>query len=67
MRSPSRCQILTRACASIAIPSGTSWHTGGQNEHVTDGPVARITVYHGAGRPSRIRYRQYTGPVEVAN
>ena len=42
-----------------------NWHTGGANEHETDGPIAHITLHHGAQRPSRIAYRAYTGPVEV--
>jgi uncharacterized protein len=43
-----------------------NWHTGGQNEHATDGPVANVTVYHGTSRPSRVRFRRYTGQVEAA-
>ena len=42
-----------------------NWNTGGDNEHETDGPIASITVHHGAEHPSRIVYRAYTGPVEV--
>ena len=42
-----------------------NWHTGGANEHETDGPIASITLHHGAEHPSRIVYRAYTGPVEV--
>jgi predicted acyl esterase len=36
-----------------------NWHTGGRNELATDGPVAHLTFWHGAGRASRIRFREY--------
>jgi len=41
-----------------------NWNTGGQNELATDGPIAHVTVHHGADHPSRIHFRQYTGAVE---
>ena len=41
-----------------------NWHTGGDNEQDDDGPIANITVHHGADRPSRIRFRAYTGHVD---
>ncbi len=41
-----------------------NWNTGGQNELETDGPIAHVTVHHGAGYPSRLRFRQYTGDFE---
>jgi putative CocE/NonD family hydrolase len=44
-----------------------NWHTGGQNEHETDGPVAHITLHHGTGHPSRIRFREYTGQLQAAD
>ncbi len=31
-----------------------------------DGPIAHVTVHHGAGHPSRLRITEYTGPVEPA-
>ena len=40
-----------------------NWHTGGDNEQADDGPIANITVHHGTDRPSRIRFRAYTGQV----
>jgi putative CocE/NonD family hydrolase len=42
-----------------------NWHTGGDNELADDGPIANITVHHGADRPSRIRFRAFTGQVEA--
>jgi putative CocE/NonD family hydrolase len=38
-----------------------NWHTGGDNDLADDGPIANMTVHHGADRPSRIRFRAYTG------
>jgi uncharacterized protein len=42
-----------------------NWHTGGDNEAEDDGPIAHITVHHGAAHPSRIRFRRYTGDVDA--
>jgi len=42
-----------------------NWHTGGDNELADDGPIANITVHHGANRPSRIRFRAFTGQVDA--
>ena len=42
-----------------------NWHTGGRNDLATDGPVAHLTVHHGAGRESALRYRAYPGEVAV--
>ncbi|HWF81255.1 MAG TPA: CocE/NonD family hydrolase, partial [Streptosporangiaceae bacterium] len=44
-----------------------NWHTGGDNELADDGPIANITINHGADRPSRIRFRAYTGQVDAAS
>jgi putative CocE/NonD family hydrolase len=41
-----------------------NWHTGGRNDLAADGPVAHLTVHHGAGRASRIVFREYLGLVE---
>jgi putative CocE/NonD family hydrolase len=41
-----------------------NWHTGDANELADDGPVANITIHHGADRPSRLRYRAYTAQVD---
>jgi len=43
-----------------------NWHTGGQNERDAEGPVARLTLHHGQSRPSRIRFREYPGPLPPA-
>jgi putative CocE/NonD family hydrolase len=41
-----------------------NWHTGGQNELMTDGRIAHLTLHHGEARPSRLRITEYTGPVD---
>jgi uncharacterized protein len=41
-----------------------NWNTGGANELATDGPIAHITVHHGADHPSCLRFHRYTGAVE---
>lgn len=41
-----------------------NWNTGGRNELATDGPVAHIALHHGSGHPSRIRFREYLGPID---
>jgi uncharacterized protein len=42
-----------------------NWHTGDRNDLATDGPVAHITVHHGTGHESALRFRAYTGEVAV--
>jgi putative CocE/NonD family hydrolase len=42
-----------------------NWHTGGRNDLASDGPVAHLTLHHGGEHPSRIRVREYLGPVET--
>jgi hypothetical protein len=41
-----------------------NWNTGGQNEPMIDGPIARITLHHGQAHPSRLRITEYTGTVD---
>ena len=51
--------------AGSSFPSADrNWHTGDRNDLAADGPVAHLTLHHGGGRPSRIRVREYLGPVE---
>jgi uncharacterized protein len=42
-----------------------NWHTGDRNDLATDGPVARVTVHHGEGHESALKFRAYTGEVVV--
>ena len=51
--------------AGSSFPSADrNWHAGDRNHLATDGPVAHLTLHHGGGYPSRIRVREYHGPVE---
>ena len=40
-----------------------NWHGWERNDLATDGPVAHVTVHHGAGHESALVYRAYTGEV----
>ena len=42
-----------------------NWHAADRNDLAADGPVAHLTLHHGGERPSRIRVREYHGPVEA--
>jgi len=42
-----------------------NWHGWERNDLATDGPVANITLHHGAGHESAITYRAYTGEISV--
>lgn len=41
-----------------------NWNADGVNELATDGPIAHVTVHHGAEHPSCLRFHRYTGVVE---
>jgi len=41
-----------------------NWNTGGQNELMTEGPIARITLHHGQSHPSQLRITEYTAEVD---
>jgi putative CocE/NonD family hydrolase len=60
---PAGHQIRIEIAGSNFPLADRNWNTGGDNEDETDGPVAHLTVHHGADHPSRIIYRRYTGPV----
>lgn len=42
-----------------------NWHTGERNDLATDGPVAHITLHHGQGHESALRFRAHTGQIAV--
>ena len=42
-----------------------NWHGWERNDLAADGPVAHVTVHHGAGHESALVYRAYTGEVTV--
>jgi uncharacterized protein len=42
-----------------------NWHAGERNDLAADGPVAHLTLHHGAGHQSALQFRAYTGEVSV--
>ncbi|HEY1640601.1 MAG TPA: CocE/NonD family hydrolase [Streptosporangiaceae bacterium] len=42
-----------------------NWHAGERNDLASDGPVAHLTLHHGAGHQSALRIRAYTGEITV--
>jgi uncharacterized protein len=40
-----------------------NWHAGERNDLASDGPVAHVTLHHGAGHESALHVRAYTGDV----
>ncbi len=60
---PAGHQLRIEVAGSNFPLADRNWNTGGANEQETDGPIAHITVHHGATRPSRLTYRRYTGDV----
>jgi uncharacterized protein len=42
-----------------------NWHAGERNDLASDGPVAHVTLHHGAQHPSALHFRAYTGEVTV--
>lgn len=40
-----------------------NWHAGERNDLASDGPIAHITLHHGAGHASALHFRAYTGEV----
>jgi uncharacterized protein len=42
-----------------------NWHAGDRNDLATDGPIAHLTLHHGAGQESALHFRAYTGEIAV--
>jgi len=42
-----------------------NWHSGDRNDLAADGPIAHLTLHHGKGRESALRFRAYTGEIAV--
>jgi predicted acyl esterase len=57
-------QVRIEVAGSSFPNADRNWHAGGRNDQASDGPVARLTLHHGAGHPSRIIVREYLGLVE---
>jgi uncharacterized protein len=58
-------QVRIEIAGSNFPVADRNWHTGGRNELASDGPVAHITVHHGAGHASALHFRAYTGEVRA--
>jgi uncharacterized protein len=56
-------QIRIEIAGSNFPVADRNWHTGGRNDLATEGPVAHITVHHGAGHASALHFRAFTGEV----
>ncbi len=42
-----------------------NWHNGDRNDLAADGPVAHLTLHHGAGHESALHFRAYTGEITL--
>jgi putative CocE/NonD family hydrolase len=56
-------QVRLEVAGSNFPLADRNWHTGGENEKDTSGPVAHMTVHHDAAHPSRIEFREYIGAI----
>jgi uncharacterized protein len=56
-------QIRIEVAGSNFPLADRNWHAAERNDLATDGPVAHITLHHGAGHESALRFRAYTGEV----
>jgi uncharacterized protein len=62
---PAGHQIRIEVAGSNFPLADRNWHAGERNDLATDGPVAHLTLHHGAGHESALRYRAYTGEVRA--
>jgi X-Pro dipeptidyl-peptidase (S15 family) len=53
----------TRSGGSTFPVAERNWHTGERNDLASDGPVAHVTLHHGAGHESALHFRASTGEV----
>jgi uncharacterized protein len=56
-------QVRIEIAGSNFPVADRNWHTGGRNDLASDGPVAHITLHHGAGHSSALHLRAFTGKV----
>ncbi len=42
-----------------------NWHAGDRNDLATDGPVAHLTLHHGAAHESALHFRAFTGDIAL--
>jgi uncharacterized protein len=62
---PAGHQLRIEVAGSNFPLADRNWHTWDRNDLATDGPVAHLTLHHGAGHESALTYRAYTGEVTV--
>jgi uncharacterized protein len=62
---PAGHQIRIEIAGSNFPLGDRNWHTGERNDLASDGPIAHITLHHGAGHESALRFRAYTGDVAI--
>jgi len=62
---PAGHQLRIEVAGSNFPLADRNWHGWERNDLATDGPVAHVTLYHGAGHESAIIYRAYTGEISV--
>jgi uncharacterized protein len=58
-------QVRIEIAGSNFPVADRNWHGGGRNDLASDGPVAHITLHHGAGHASALHFRAYTGEVRT--
>jgi uncharacterized protein len=56
-------QIRIEIAGSSFPLADRNWHTGERNDLASDGPLAHVTLHHGEGHESALRFRAYTGEV----
>ena len=56
-------QIRIEIAGSNFPVAERNWHTGERNDLASDGPIAHVTLHHGAGHESALHFRAYTGEV----
>jgi predicted acyl esterase len=62
---PAGHQIRIEIAGSNFPLGDRNWHTGERNDLASDGPIAHITLHHGAGHESALHFRAYTGDVAI--
>jgi putative CocE/NonD family hydrolase len=62
---PAGHQIRIEIAGSNFPLGDRNWHTGERNDLASDGPIAHITLHHGAGHASALHFRAYTGDVAI--
>lgn len=60
---PAGHQIRVEIAGSNFPVADRNWHTGERNDLASDGPIAHVTLHHGAGHESALHLRAYTGEV----